>query len=138
MRQHRGSTLVESALVLIVFIVILLGIMDFGQILFFHHVLTERARAGARYAAVHAWDVAAVQRYVARNDASAGVTTPGLFGVTPAMVQVLHPDVGTPAERVEVRISSYQMRFLSPWLAGTFTPGPFRAVMPIESGGASN
>ena len=72
MRPRRGSALVESALVLLLFIVILLGIMDFGQILFFHHILTERARAGARYAAVHAWDVAAVQRYVARNDASAG------------------------------------------------------------------
>jgi hypothetical protein len=138
MRRRRGSTLVESALVLMLFIVILLGIMDFGQILFFHHVLTERARAGARYAVVHVWDVAAVQKYVARNDPAAADGTPGLFGVTPAMVQVLHSDVGTPSERVEVRISSYQMRFLSPWLAGTFTPGPFRAVMPIESGGASN
>ncbi len=137
MTRRRGSTLVESALVLMLFLVLLLGVMDFAQILFFHQALTDRVRSGARYAVVHPWDTAAVQRYVAANSADPGVAS-FLFGITPDMVQVLHYDAGTASDRIEVRISAYRMRFLSPWLSGAFTPGPFRAVMPVESAGVAN
>ncbi len=136
MRRRRGSTLVESAMVLLLFLVLLLAVMDFAQILFFHQVLTDRVRSGVRYAVVHPWDTAAVQRYVAANNAAYGAAS-SLFGITPAMVQVLRFDAGTAADRIEVRISTYRMRFLSPWFSGVFTPGPFRAVMPVESAGVA-
>ncbi len=132
----RGSTLVESAIVLLLVLVILIGTLDFAQILFFHHVLQERVRSGARYAAVHAGDPAAVRNVVAYNAPSAPPGAEGLFGLTPAMVQVQRYGAGTAADRVEVAISGYGMRFLSPWLAGPFTPGPFRAVAPVEVAGA--
>jgi len=48
-----------------------------------------------------------------------------------------HYDIGLPTERVQVSISAYSMHFLSPWLAASFTPGPFTAVMPMESAGAA-
>jgi len=50
-RARAGSTLVEASIVLVLFLVLLIGILDVGQVMFFHHVLTQRVRAGARYAA---------------------------------------------------------------------------------------
>jgi hypothetical protein len=72
---------------------------------------------------------------VVYNSKTAGTT--GLFGLQPSMVSVNLYDAGTPDARVEVAISGFQMRFLSPWLMRDFSPGPFRAVLPVESGGAA-
>ena len=137
MRQRRGSTLVESSVVLLLFLVILIGVLDAGQILFFHQFLTERVRTGARYAVVHAYNSTAIANVVAYSDPAPAPGTSGLFGLTAAMVQVNHYDAGTSADRVTVKITGYQMRFLSPWLAGVFSPGPFQAVAPVESAGAA-
>lgn len=134
--RRRGSTLIESSIVLTLFLVILIAVMDFAQVLFFHHVLSERVRTGVRYAVVHAYNEAAIKKLVAYNNPAADGGTSGIFGLTPDQVLVARWSAGTAEERVEVKISGYTMRFLSPWLAGTFTPGPFRAVMPAESAGA--
>lgn len=50
-RQH-GATMVEFALVLLVFLTFLLAIVDFSRMLFSWNAATEATRAGARYAAV--------------------------------------------------------------------------------------
>jgi hypothetical protein len=135
-RAARGSEVVESSIVLLVFMVVFVGILDMGQLMFLCNVLSDRVRTGARYAVVHTYSTATIQNVVAYNSS----TSPGgsgLFGITPAMVQVNHYDAGLPTERVQVAISTYTMHFLSPWLASSFTPGPFSAVMPMESGGAA-
>jgi hypothetical protein len=137
MSWRRGSTLVESSVVLLLFLVILVGTLDAGQLLFFHQFLTDRARTGARYAVVHAYNATAIANVVAYADPAPAAGTTGLFGLTPAMVQVNHYDAGTTADRVAVKITGYQMRFLSPWLAGVFTAGPFQAVAPVESAGTA-
>src|SRR5436189_1659880 len=53
LNNRSGQALVESSLILLIFLQILIGIMDFGQFLYFHQSLSERTRAGARYAAVN-------------------------------------------------------------------------------------
>lgn len=50
--RQAGATAVEFALVLLVFLMFLLGIVDFSRMLFTWNAATEAARAGARYAAV--------------------------------------------------------------------------------------
>ena len=137
MRRRQGSTLVESAIMLLVFLVILIGILDVSQILFFHHLLNDRAHIGARYAVVHVYDATAIANVVVYGTASPEPGAAGLFGLSPSMVQVHHRDAGTAWDRVEVQVSGYNLRFLSPWIAGVFAPGPFRAVMPLESAGSA-
>lgn len=51
-KAQSGQAMLESALVLVMFLVVLIGIVDMGQFLYFHQSLTERARAAARYGAV--------------------------------------------------------------------------------------
>jgi hypothetical protein len=122
---------------MLMFLVILIGVLDMGQILFFHQFLGERVRTGARYAVVHTYNATAIQNVVAYNTATPANGAAGLFGLTAQMVSVNRYDAGTLSDRVEVKVTGYNMRFLSPWLAGVFTPGPFRAVLPLEAAGAA-
>ncbi|HWJ93224.1 MAG TPA: TadE family protein [Telluria sp.] len=50
-RQH-GATIVEFALVLLLFLMFTLGLMDFARLLFVWNAATEATRHGARYAVV--------------------------------------------------------------------------------------
>ncbi len=134
--RRRGSNLVESALILLLFIVLLVGIMDLAQILFFQHFLTERAQTGAHYAALHANDLTAVRNMVIYNSPAAPEGGgAGLFGLTTSMVTVTRYDTATEDDRVEVSIAGYPFTAVSPWLPHSLDPGPFRAVRPVETAG---
>ena len=50
--RQKGQALIEFALVLPVLLVILLGIVEFGLILYNQHVITNASREGARYGIV--------------------------------------------------------------------------------------
>jgi len=50
---ERGQGLVEIALVLPVFLLIVLGTIDFGRAIYYYSVISNGAREGARYAIVH-------------------------------------------------------------------------------------
>jgi hypothetical protein len=50
--KQRGSSVIEFALVMLVFLTFLLGLLDFSRLLYTWHAAQEAARAGARYAAV--------------------------------------------------------------------------------------
>ncbi|HSW15640.1 MAG TPA: TadE family protein [Ramlibacter sp.] len=52
MKNQKGATTVEFALGLVIFLTFLLGITDFGRMLFTWSAANEATRAGARYAVV--------------------------------------------------------------------------------------
>jgi hypothetical protein len=135
--RRKGSTLIESSVILLTFLVILIMLMDAGQILFFHQFLSDRARAGARYAAVHTFNATTIKNVVVFENTAPGNGAVGLFGMNTSMVSATRYGSGTAMDRVVVQVSGFKMRFLTPWLAGIFTPGPFSAVMPMESAGTA-
>jgi Flp pilus assembly protein TadG len=49
-RRQRGATMVEFALILLIFLTFLLAVLDFSRMLFTWNAATEATRAGARYA----------------------------------------------------------------------------------------
>lgn len=59
--HERGTTMVETALVMSVLLLVLFGIMDFGRLLYTYHMVENAARIGARFAIVRG---AACQHYV--------------------------------------------------------------------------
>ena len=67
MRGRRGSTMLEGALVMTTFVVVLVGSMDFGRLGFAYNSVTYAAHQAARFAATsgsasgHAASVAAIQ-----------------------------------------------------------------------------
>ena len=66
-RRSRGQTLVEFALVLPVFLVMLFGLLDAGRYVYMNSVLSQAAREGARLAAVEAY-------WIGSPDSSCGAT----------------------------------------------------------------
>ena len=65
-RHRRGVTLVESAIVLNLFLLLMFGIFEYGRYIMQGQLLINAAREGARYATVNANSVttAQVQSYV--------------------------------------------------------------------------
>jgi hypothetical protein len=60
-RQHqRGQSLVEFAMVLPVFMLIVLAILDFGRVVYASHVVANCACEGARFGKVHPSDTAGI------------------------------------------------------------------------------
>ena len=55
-RGERGSTMVEFGLVIILFMTMFLGIMDFGRALYWYHFVSQAARDATRWAAVNGAD----------------------------------------------------------------------------------
>lgn len=49
-RKRRGSTLIETAIALNLFVLLLLGVLEFGRLLMIRHMLNNAARSAARLA----------------------------------------------------------------------------------------
>jgi len=131
-RRERGSSLVEMALVLLVFLLFLIGILDFGQVLYYHQALVERARAAVRYGSIDPTNTTAIQNMAVYNttDGSGSVV---LSGLTTAMVNVVNSNASTSQASVVVTISGFPMQFLSPYIAQSFNNRPVMAAMMAES-----
>ena len=52
LRGNRGATVVEFALVISIFLMLMLGTMEFGRVLFYWNTTAEATRLGARVAVV--------------------------------------------------------------------------------------
>ena len=135
--RQRGSALLESALVCGAFIYMSIGLMDFGQFLFFHQALTDRARVGARYAIANTYDVTAIQNVVLFNQPT-DPGTPAMFGLTAAEVTVTRTPAAGAIARVEVQIAGFPIVFLTPFMTRSYTHRPIRAVRQAEGLGATN
>jgi len=131
--RRRGASMLESVLVLIVFLSILIGSLDLGQVLFFHQALVERARNAVRYGAVRTYNATEITNMVLYNQPTAptGRTT-GDFGLTTSHVTVTRQSASTNDDRIVVTIANYRFRFFSPLIAKIATAKPIMASMPYE------
>jgi|SRR5690348_4504886 len=133
-KSERGSNLVESALILLTFLMLLIGVIDFGQVLYFHQSLTERARAAARYGAINPTDTTGIKNVAVYNTATvSGSPVAILPGMTTTMVNVQNLDANTADARIIVTISNYPINFISPYIAQQFNNRPVTVAMSAES-----
>ena len=138
-KQHqRGSVFVETALVFTTLAFMLIGTFDFGQFLFIHQALVERARNAARWGAVNdPTNTTAIQNMVLYNQPNAsggngwGDNPPGYFGLTSDMVQVSTPGSGTNDYRLVVMVVNFPYTVLSPYIGGTYMGPNITVSYPI-------
>ncbi len=117
-RRQRGQSLVEGTLVMLVFFALLLGVIDFGQVLFAHQSLTERARAAVRWGSLHPEGgpepVRNLVLYGSPN-ASGGA---GYLGMTADNVRVAYraAEAGSnDIETLHVEIVNFEAPLFAPW-----------------------
>jgi Flp pilus assembly protein TadG len=85
---ERGSALIEHGFVLIILLLFIFGIIDFGRALFSYHFVANAAREATRYAIVRGASCslpddcpatsAGIQSYVQSTATGAGITTANL------------------------------------------------------------
>jgi Flp pilus assembly protein TadG len=142
MPRNSGQALIETTLVVFLLLAFAMGTLDFGQYLYFHQSLSERARAAARYGAVNPTDGIGIRNVAVYNDpagASSGAT-PLAPNFSTTMVSVCLPGDQTcanpsagPDSRVTVTISGYPMVTFNLFLPRSFTNQPITASLPSES-----
>jgi hypothetical protein len=133
-QSERGHALMESALVLVTTLTMLIGAMDFGQVMFFHQGLAERAQAAAHWAAANPYNATQIANVAVYNKASVAVGDRAILsGLTTGMVTSSLAGAGTKDAMVEVRIQNYPYRFFSPWIAGAYTASPIVVKLTHEA-----
>ena len=141
--------MVEAALAVMLGLMMLIAIIEFGRILMLHQAFVQRARAGSRYSVVQNWDqdpVAAenqIRNMILYNEADPTPRTEmGLLGLKPEMITVSREDAGGApddegADRITVQISGYETFMFIPGMAGKFTANPITQSIPVENLGVS-
>ncbi len=131
--RSQGSTLIETSLVLLAFVMMLIGAFDFGQFLFIQQALVERARYAARWGAINnPTDSTSITNMILYDQATAPQQgTSSYFNLTAANVSVSNPDTGTNNNRLVVTISGYTYNVVSPYIAGTYTGPPIVVSVPL-------
>ena len=109
--RRKGNVFVESGLVSIIFFALVLGIFDFGQYLYVHQALVQRARASIRTGAIKGETNDQIRNRVLYNSPTGSGT--GFFGLTTSNVTVTQTGANTDAARFEVRITSFPFKSLS-------------------------
>jgi len=135
-RKHseRGSGLVETSLILLIFLMMLIGIIDFGQVLYFHQSLVERARAAARYGAINPTDTDGIKYMAVYNSPTLPATPNAILpGLTTSMVTPSNVGADTPEARIMVTISGYPIKFISPYIAQQFNNRPVIVCLTAET-----
>lgn len=126
--RRRGATLVESAVVLGVLLLVLFGMLDLGLAVLHHNTVSEAARRLAREAVVHgelagaegeAWGPGSVSMTADADSPIAEAVRPILTVIDPQDVSLSlsWPDAGNAAgQRVSATVS-YQHQMMFPFVA---------------------
>lgn len=113
MNRESGATTVEFALVMLMFLMVIFGIMDFARMLYFWNTANEVAREGARYAVVCS-DPAGNDHVIAKMQAL-------MPDITADNINVVWEPAGctaTNCEAVTVSLTGLTFQWISP-LPGT-------------------
>lgn len=106
-KNQSGAVAVEFALVLPIFLVLVLGIFEFGRAFNIQISLSEAAREAARYAAIHQSD----STYSVGDAQAAAVAAAPTVDLDPGDISITSS--GTSPCNVEVNIS-----YNTPWMTG--------------------
>ena len=117
--------MVECAMVLVMTLALLIGAMDFGQIMYFHQSLAARAQIAAHWAAVNPYNATSIANVLVYGTASPTAGNHALIsGMTTSMVSSSLSGANTQNATVRVQIQNFPYRFFSPWIAGAYTARP--------------
>jgi hypothetical protein len=133
--NERGSTLVEFAIGVTVFVTAMFAVLEFGRALWVHNALSDAARRGARYAVLHsAGSVNEVKNVVVYGNA-AGTGQPMVNDLTTGNVDVIYNNFGLNDGTVSVSIKEYQFQLVIPIFGTTITMPKYTTTLGGESAG---
>ena len=133
--NEKGATLVEFSIGITVFAMAMFAVLEFGRVLWAHNALTDAARRGARYAALHAQaDSASVKNVVVYGNA-AGTGNPMLPNLTTDKVLVNYDGFGLNEGTVTVSIDQYQFQLVLPFTGAGIPMPSYSTTLTAECAG---
>jgi len=133
--NERGSTLVEFAIGVTVFVTAMFAVLEFGRALWVHNALSDAARRGARYAVLHSAGSADQVKNIVVYGNEAGTGQPMLNDLTAANVNVVYNNFGLNDGTVSVSITGYQLQLVIPIVGKTITMPGYTTTLSAESAG---
>ena len=132
---ERGTSLVEFAIAVTVFLTAMFGVVEFGRALWTHNALTDAARRGARYATLHTpAEIDNVKNVVVYGD-PAGGGQPMVPNLTTTNVTVNYSNIAVNKGTVTVGITGYQFQFIVPLFGASITMPAYTTTLTGESVG---
>lgn len=142
-RQQRGTTVVEFALVAVVFFTVLFGLIDLSRLYFDVAALDEATRRGARLAAVCPINDPAISQAAIFADGGGDSSLVTGLGTQNISVQYLNRDGDTVADPagagygsiryVRVSIQNFQVQTIIPFMTQVIDLPAFATTIPSES-----
>jgi Flp pilus assembly protein TadG len=125
-RRRRGMAIVETTLIITVFLLFLFGILEYGRLVMTHQVLTNAAREGARYAVVNTQNAVTsdVQNYVDQKLAGEGVQLQNYNKTTNIQVFKADPTTLSPLDANNNVVGS--------WTQAPFTNAQFGQTVAVR------
>jgi Flp pilus assembly protein TadG len=133
--NERGSTLVEFAIGVTVFLTAMFAVLEFGRALWVHNALTDAARRGARYATLNTQASSSQVKNVVVYGNPAGSGTPMLNNLSATNVDVVYNGFGLNDGTVTVSINNYQFQFVIPIVGTTITMPHYSTTLTAECAG---
>lgn len=152
--KEQGSSVAEFAVVAGLFFMLIFAVIEFGRLLYTHNALTDAARRGARYAALHQESPTCVKNVTVYGETHINPTTcsptgpPLINGLTPANVIVsyegadLDGDPNTPPTNygmnlgtATVSIQNYSFTLSIPLFGRTLNMPDYTTTLTAESAG---
>ena len=114
--RSRGQSLVEFALVLPVFMVLLMALLDFGRVVFAQNTVAQAAREAARFAAVSPAQSKAdqIRATAIRTGVGLGLTSANISGA--GCASCFYPDGTDQGDRAVVTVS-VQVDIITPLIS---------------------
>jgi len=129
--QH-GQALIESALGLLVLLLLGLGVLDLGLAIFQRQALEMRLRASARLATRLHLDDGAIRNHVLYGTVRIAPKTPAWHGLTAADIEISRVAHRAGPECLVLSVRMPRMNGLTPWTAGRGRFARVHVVIPEE------
>lgn len=136
-RRHneRGSTLVEFAIGVTVFAMVMFAVLEFGRALWVHNALTDAARRGARYATLNSESNAAQVKNVVVYGNPEGTGQPMLTNLSAANIDVAYSGFGLNDGTVSVSVTGYELQLLIPFVNASIAMPSYKTTLTAECAG---
>ena len=140
--DEKGQSLVEMALVCLIFFFLLFGVLEFARALWTYNTIVQNTRAAARWAVVNVFDIDKIRNIVIYGYPDVSSGSPMVPGLNPGQINAslvtLEADTSSPpkpiSQKISVSVSGYQFQFLIP-IAPTITIPAFETSLYTESKG---
>lgn len=122
--NQRGNVIIETAFIFVVFTTMLVGMFDFGRILFVHQAITDRVRYAARWGAANGpGQTDAIKNQVLYGQSTVPAGATGFMGITSGMITVTQAGSGTADNRLTVSVTGFPYKTVAPFFNRSWT-GP--------------